>query len=49
MNFILVFFVLGRPGYKVIIPENNIVKEFFQCIGVIKAFKYSFNVCVNLS
>ncbi|XP_059084660.1 peptide transporter family 1-like isoform X2 [Tigriopus californicus] len=28
----IVFFVLGRPGYKVLIPELNVVVDFFKCI-----------------
>eukprot|EP00095_Tigriopus_kingsejongensis_P000412 maker-scaffold19_size710362-snap-gene-5.13 protein:Tk00412 transcript:maker-scaffold19_size710362-snap-gene-5.13-mRNA-1 annotation:"peptide transporter family 1-like isoform x2" len=29
----IVFFVVGRPGYRVSIPEFNVVVDFFKCIG----------------
>ena len=25
---------MGRPGYKITIPEKNVVKETFQCMVV---------------
>ena len=32
--FLIVFFVMGRPGYKITIPNRNIVADFFNCTWV---------------
>ena len=29
-----VFFVCGKFGYKIILPDRNIVALFFKCVGV---------------
>ena len=31
---IAVFFVIGKVGYKIILPERNVVALFFQCSWV---------------
>lgn len=38
---ISVFFVCGKTGYKIVLPERNVVALFFQCIGVSQAWTYA--------
>lgn len=33
MVIAIVFFVCGKTGYKIVLPERNVVALFFQCIG----------------
>ncbi len=37
-TFSTVFFVCGRPGYKVISPERNVVALFTKCVWVCMLF-----------